>query len=419
MFVGNGQAQLFTVSVPQDQELLIALKNSNASDQVEVYAKFGAPPTRADFQFDSTVPHSLSRTVLIPKASPGTWYILVYAASVALAPENYTLTATVSPIDLTAVSPDRLGNGAEAVLTLTGAGFDSTTTVSLVAAGGTSYPASQVQLDLPTQLSATFTAGSVPAGVYSVVVTRADGTSATLPSAFTMDQGGAFAFHANLVTPSTLGYHIASTLYLQYSNTGDLAMPAPILEVTIFQTHANGTTDQKGLLTLDGSIATQGLWTSTVPAGFSNSIQILASGAVPGVLEPGESIQIPIYYAGWQQPWDIPAYPNFDPEVGVEDTTDTTPIPWSTLQADFQPPEISTAAWNAMFPNLEAQVGSTWGGFVQRLDNDASYLGHLGEKVTDLSQLWSFEIQQANGFSPMQTLPSRHRCVGAHPRAGA
>ena len=59
-----------------------------------------------------------------------------------------------------------------------------------------------------------------------------------------------------------------------------------------------------------------------------------------------------------------------------------------------------------MFPNLEAQVGNTWGDFVQRLDNDATYLAHLGEKVNDLDQLWAFEIQQANGFSPITVLSS-------------
>ena len=297
------------------------------------------------------------------------------------------------------MSPDHLGNAEDAVLTLTGAGFDSTTTVSLMAAGGTTYQANQMQLDLPTQLSATFTAGSVPAGVYSVVVTRADGTSATLPNAFTMDQGGRVPFPRQPGVPSTLGYHIASTLYLQYSNTGDLAMPAPILEVTIFQTHANGTTDQKALLTLDSSLATQGLWTRqpcppasatrsrSWPAArrracWSRANRSRCRSTMPAGNSPGTS-----------------AYPDFDPEVGIEDTTDTTPIPWSTLQANFQPPNISTAAWNAMFPNLEAQVGNTWGGFVQRMDNDASYLGHLGENVTDLSQFWSFEVQQANGFS--------------------
>src|SRR5262249_30715483 len=156
--------------------------------------------------------------------------------------------------------------------------------------------------------------------------------------------------------PATLGYHIPDTLYLQYSNTGDLAMPAPIIEVTITQTHANGTTDQKAVMTLDPSLVKQGFWSTTVPAGFSSTIQILGSGATPGVLEPGESVQIPIYYAGWQQPWDF-QYPDFQPRLAVEETTDTTPIAWPGLQAAFQPPNLSTAAWNALFPGLQAQIG--------------------------------------------------------------
>ena len=42
------------------------------------------------------------------------------------------------------------------------------------------------------------------------------------------------------------------------------------------------------------------------------------------------------------------------------------------------------------------------------LDNEASYLGRLGETVTDVSQLWSFAVMQADGLSPT---PSgwRHR----------
>ena len=81
-----------------------------------------------------------------------------------------------------------------------------------------------------------------------------------------------------LITPAALGYHIASTLYLQYGNTGDVAMPAPIIQVTIFQTHANGVVDQKPLLTLDPTLVTQGFWSSTVPAGFSYTVQVLGSG---------------------------------------------------------------------------------------------------------------------------------------------
>ena len=131
-----------------------------AATTIELYAKFGAPPTRADYQYAVGDPGiDQPRTCSFPMAAPGTWYILVYAENVAAPPETYTLTATVSPVTLTAVSPNLLGNAEDAVLTLTGAGFDATTTVSLVAANGTTYQANQVQLDLPTQLSATFTAG--------------------------------------------------------------------------------------------------------------------------------------------------------------------------------------------------------------------------------------------------------------------
>src|SRR5262249_13098158 len=63
-----------------------------------------------------------------------------------------------------------------------------------------------------------------------------------------------------------------------------------------------------------------------------------------------------------------------------------------------------TEAWNAMFPNIIAQVGNTWGAFVQRVDDDAQYMAHLGEQITDLSQLWSFEVQRANGLSSVQVL---------------
>ena len=97
------------------------------------------------------------------------------------------------------------------------------------------------------------------------------GASATLGNAFRMSLGSLFHFKADLVASSTLGYHTPSTLYLQYSNTGELAIPAPILRVTISQKHADGTTDENALLTLDPSIATQGLWTSTVPAGAAPS----------------------------------------------------------------------------------------------------------------------------------------------------
>ena len=49
-------------------------------------------------------------------------------------------------------------------------------------------------------------------------------------------------------------------------------------------------------------------------------------------------------------------------------------------------------------------MGSTWGQYVQTLDNDAAYLASIGEPTTDVSQLLSFEIEKANAALLAQTL---------------
>jgi len=122
------------------------------------------------------------------------------------------------------VTPDHLGDGADAVLTVAGTGFDSTTTVALVAADNTAYPASHIDLDSFTQMTATFTAGTVPAGLYSVRVSRSDGSSSELTGAFQIIAGGRAHLKTDLVVPSSLGRHATGTLYVEYTNDGQVAM---------------------------------------------------------------------------------------------------------------------------------------------------------------------------------------------------
>ena len=70
----------------------------------------------------------------------------------------------------------------------------------------------------------------------------------------------------------------------------------------------------------------------------------------------------------------------------------------------MQPPGFSADAWHAVYGNLTSpsQLGTTWGGYVQMLDNEAAYLGHLGENVNDVGQLWGFAVSQAdNALLPL------------------
>jgi YD repeat-containing protein len=395
---GSGQAQLFVVTVPAAQQLLFTLADGAAADSNELYARFGAPPTPADYDYRSQTPGAANQQLIVPEAAAGTWYILLYSDSVPSA-SSYTLTAGGAEVLLTGSTPATDSTSADVTLTLQGAGFNLIRNVQAIAAGGGTYQASAVSLASPEQLTATFPAGTLPAGDYTIQVTLADGTSAQLPGALTVVAGGQPNFQVQLIVPNPIGRHIASVLYVQYSNTGTAPMPAPLLDVTATLKGQEG-----AFLTLDASRQTAGFWTSATPAGFSQAVQFLASGASPGLLQPGESETVPVYYGGWiQSQWDSSDTPA-EFSVGVLQTDDTTPIGWSSLQASLRPPVINTAAWGPVYANLQAQTGTTWGNFVARLDANAAYLGQLGENVYDLGRLFSFEVQQADGLTPSAVL---------------
>ena len=66
----------------------------------------------------------------------------------------------------------------------------------------------------------------MPAGVYSVEVSKPDVPPAVLGNALTIEQGGQANLVTKIVLPSFMTRHSISTIYVDYSNTGDVAMPA-------------------------------------------------------------------------------------------------------------------------------------------------------------------------------------------------
>ncbi len=258
-----------------------------------------------------------------------------------------------------------------------------------------------VTLNLPTDPQYTFTALTTDVGVVPadssvqvpVTVTR------IAPQSIAVSDGNT-QVTAKVVVPNPVTSDAASTVYVDYSNTGKVAVPAPILVLTASQGSSQG-----GFLSLDPTLAGLGYNANATPAGFSNTVQFLASGATPGMLEPGETIQVPVYYAGWlSSQWNPNLPVNFSlTEVG---TDDSDPIDWSTVASGLQLGSINDTAWDAISPILATNIGSTWGQYVQTLDNDASYLAGIGQPTTNLNQLLSFEVEKANASFTAQTLVS-------------
>ena len=254
-------------------------------------------------------------------------------------------------------------------------------------------------LDTLTQVTATFDLNGVLQGTYNVIVTNPGGQSSQLASAFTVTAAGMGQFEYHVVVPSEIGRHVSSTFYVEYSNTGQTAIPAPLLVLESAQP------ENLPLFTLNPELVVSGYWTSSIPAGYANSVEILATGSeVPGYLEPGESITVPVYYAGMQQPWSHDT--SFKFQLLSYTFKDTKANDLASMESSLQPQGLSATAWSAIFSSVETQIGPTIGDYVKILDNEAVYLGNLGETVTDVSALWSFLLAQANGLSPTITLDS-------------
>jgi len=47
-----------------------------------------------------------------------------------------------------------------------------------------------------------------------------------------------------------------------------------------------------------------------------------------------------------------------------------------------------------IWANFVIQVGQTWGDYQGMLDDNAAYLGRLGQQVSDVGELLAFEFQQ-------------------------
>ena len=231
----------------------------------------------------------------------------------------------------------------------------------------------------------------VAPGSYAVQVTRSDGTTAVLPGAFTVTAAGQANLQTQLILPADVGRHISSTFYVEYSNTGTVAMQAPLLLL-----ESSSPLDVP-LFTLDPALQTSGFWTSAIPQGYSSTVEILASGKVPGMLEPGESVTVPVYYGGMEMPWSSHQTFSFDLRVFQTNDADDT-IDWSSLQSSLQPPNLSATTWGAIYANLTSpsNIGTTVGQYARFLDAQAQSLGQLGEDVSNIGELWQFAILQAD-----------------------
>ncbi len=90
-----------------------------------------------------------------------------------------------------------------------------------------------------------------------------------------------------------------------------------------------------------------------MPAGTSHSVQFLGTGSgdSPGILEPGESGRVPVYYLGLLRPWDF-SDRLVELQIRIVKEDDPTLYGWEDRIEDMKPDSIPQQAWDVIFANL-------------------------------------------------------------------
>ena len=376
-----------------DQQALYYRLQPNAGDDVvitlsgqaaagaELYLARGTVPTRNNYDVRSSRVAG-TQQLRLPAAEAADYYLLIFRDQPGLA-QNWQLAARRLDFSVTGVSPNRGGNVGSLTVQITGGQLPEQPLARLVGPLGAALYASRVYPGDGTGFYATFDLAGQTPGSFDVEVGRPDGTWAAADDAFTVVPGVGANLQATLNLPTLVRARAPFSLTVEYVNTGDIDMPAPLLRVAgpagLSLGFRPGKLDQPGdVLFLAPS----------------------ASGPA-GILRPGEKQTLTLYSLatdGASAHYTLTSQ-SVDPVHPSQELID-----WNALAKDFRPAfGADSEAWQAQYRLFTRQVGATWDEVLTTLSEYATDVGrdHLPSLVADdlLQEQFRLALSRGGGLT--------------------
>ena len=284
---------------------------------------------------------------------------------------SVTMTPFESDMTVLSVSPSTLPQSGEVTLKVAGLHFDSGCTVSLKESGRDVLVASEsVRVESSESLTAKFDCSKLASGTtYDLVVATDAGGSqssatATLPSAVTVSGvKGAAKLEAKLDMPSSLRAGRSFVFYIDYANTGNADMPAPIFTV------------KSDEMTFYTDYTT-----------YTNSVKVIGLGAEgsAGVIKPGESFRMAVKARVKPTATGGVSYTLFSAWTGGSGADKRLPLA-SFFSDDYVywHGEDEQEEYDAIF----GKMGTTWSDFYRNLGSYLTHLDGYGLATTDYEQM--------------------------------
>jgi len=385
----------YAIAVNSSRNFAVIVDEISSGLSLEVFVSYETVPDRLNYDYGSTSNPQGEQQVLIGGSLSGIYYVFIYAKQLNGLGSYHIKTVDLGDIFLSHISPNRHGVLSFCTMTLIGAGFDENTTIEFINSDLISYYPTNVQHLSSTSMIATLDVPIWAQDIYDVVVRKPSNATSELIDAFEVMAGIPY-LDARIIVPSWVGRHQFSTLWIEYKNTGNSSMPAPLFKL-------HGT--ENAILTIDPSVDRNGLWISDPPSGTNDTVWVMASGlgGTPGILQPGDFGRIPVYYLGLKMPWSWGNSVMFN--LTVLDADSDELIDWDSLKSEMRPDWwIGDDAWNAIWLNFVDQVGDHWSDYLSMLNANANYLKQIGSESNDPTECLSFEFRKADGLNPIRNL---------------
>ena len=364
-FANLDQFYWFKLVPPSNTDFQVSLQLASSNGAVGLYLAQGYMPTLQLFDWQQTEWNSPIATVVVPDAAIQPYYVLATPEAFSNAPAVFTISATALGFRLTSVTPATIGAAGNVTLKLQGGALAENLTYQIVDSAGAPHTATAVHVVNSALAYATFnlTEAALGSGTVQVI---ASGSSLSHALQIVVPVPG--QVEVQLTGPAAVRPYREGTLRLEYRNTGNTDITAPLMLVTA---------GSASLRFPDQSdFSARSLWVlginhegpaGILPAGSQGAIELVFKAAMAE-----------------QCNFNVQLLPSL-----------TNAANWAGVKNSLRPDDVPAAAWEVIYTNFLARVGSTLGQYQSVLAADATALSELGQSVANVRALTAFELDYA------------------------
>jgi len=364
-FTNLDQFYWFKLVPPSNTDFQVSLQLASGNGAVGLYLAQGYMPTLQLFDWQQTEWNSPTATVVVPDAAIQPYYVLATPEAFSNAPAAFTISAAALGFRLTSVTPATIGAAGNVTLKLQGGALAANLSYQIIDAAGTPHTATALQVVNSAVAYATFnlTDAALGNGMVRVI---ANGTPLSQTLQIVAPAPGQVEVH--LTGPAAVRPYRDNTLRVEYRNTGNTDVTAPLLLVT-------------------ASSATLRFPDQRDPAGHSLWVLGINPEGPAGILPAGGQGAVELVFNP-----DVADQCNFNVQIPP---SPTNAVDWASVKNSLRPDDVPTAAWEVIYSNYLARVGATLGQYQSILAADATALSELGQSVANVRALTAFELDYA------------------------